>query len=1075
MIYKSNDPNRANRERIRANIVCSAYVDDTWWASNHKEGMDLIVLKSQEFFTMNGIEINPKKTRLIVINERDETKDNPFMFGPSPQTEVKRSEKNIGDRLLGVFISADGKHKTQKEKIKEEVKNFITALRFKNVTDQQIIYLVNGVLIPALTYRTKLLPLTEKECETIDKQIARLVKTKCKLAACTQTSIIHQQFFYGIRKLWDVIVEDALTNYFCRINGDDITAKTNKIREEQLRDNRALPIYCYEAPRYCKPTGKNMNEILVNMLSAKNMAWEHPRNEDNMLTPLYKILPANVLDNPDIKKSLIDNNIRYVDQAMDSSGKTTLTWQQIHQNPWKQTPEWYVQMIAAISHIDPNNTTLNFEIKDEWQPKWLRNPVSTLNVEVTKEIPVATRSKRIRTSNSRYAHTGPYFPDDVNDSIDGRKRMRTATKSTRDIINTYYKDPMEIITNLNPTANNLNDSGLNPKTYNNFTLQDEGNLVIYTDGSVTNINTPKVSGGAGILIMHENSDIKLKDTDLDCKVEDLPRMECSVRKAGELSSYSTELTGIYVALKLVEQTPNKKVQIYTDSQSIVHEFEYQMNLTKKHVLKAIKSTQYVQWDNIRDLVDNRPLSVTVTWVKGHGKNKGNNHADKLAGAHMNKNLRTLYVFITPTDTSKMRIFKNIPFLKTTMIESKFRNTIKLNNHIKNSLEHTETPGFKKLGVTAPFVFGENAVATLENEWGITATLVHAGTKITSTHTTTNKSNKRTYVVKAFHNILPTQHIMKRRMPRLIRNHRCRCCNHSKEDNEHMWNCAEAKEVRDTIRLEVSRTSIENYLRKINPTEYNLNREKIRHALQSMSVFRDNSYDEINTRTAVTHFYHLVNGKRKQVNIETILDQGELTHFQHLCRGFAPTHLLKLIELLSISLQPFREEHDRKAHKAYCISDSKKFYITLLEQIIADSRKELWVIRCEITKEWEKAQGIEQKHIMNKRDRTIYEDTLSQLDEEGIGNPDNQEENEEDKEDDDYDMIPAIENNHPRRVDGDNTDDDSEEEAQLPRPSKKKLKVQNEQNTTTVHLSILAGQVPNNSWTNPSKKGNIKGR
>ena len=340
MKYKSNDPDINKRIDYSENIVCSAFVDDTWWAAGNKTDTDEIVKKSQQFFTMNGIEINPKKTKLIVINESEETKEEPFMFG-IPQTEVKRSASSTGERLLGVYISADGEHKTQKEQINSEVQLFITTLQYKTVTDQQAIYLINCVLLPAIIYRNKLLPLTEAECEKIDNRLARLIKSKCKLAVSTPTTIIHQEYYYGVRKLWDLITEDALTNYYCRINGNDISARVNYIREEQLRDNQAMVVPCHHQPLLINTRNDtNMNGKIVNMLVEKQMSYQ-VTEEHSIVTPIYKILPLDLLNNPKVRHQLIQYNIRYLDQLMDYNGKITLTWRQVTNTTGTLAPDWY--------------------------------------------------------------------------------------------------------------------------------------------------------------------------------------------------------------------------------------------------------------------------------------------------------------------------------------------------------------------------------------------------------------------------------------------------------------------------------------------------------------------------------------------------------------------------------------------------------------------------------------------------------------------------------------------------------------------------------------------------------------
>ena len=214
----------------------------------------------------------------------------------------------------------------------------------------------------------------------------------------------------------------------------------------------------------------------------------------------------------------------------------------------------------------------------------------------------------------------------------------------------------------------------------------------------------------------------------------------------------------------MEHNPGPKIQIYTDSKSVEGQFNAQMARSPKRALKMTKDSQFVLWDAIRYLYHKREHTSNVDWVKSHDKDKGNNYVDVLAGKHTNLNDRRLNTFSTPTDTSKMQSLKHIPYLRKTMIESTLRQTLKTNNKIKNQIQHIQTKTFQRLGVATPHKFLRIKERQIENKWNITHSLINGATKITSTFTTFGISDHRSYMIKAMHNLLPTQSIMKQRLP-----------------------------------------------------------------------------------------------------------------------------------------------------------------------------------------------------------------------------------------------------------------------------------------------------------------------
>ena len=123
-------------------VSALAYVDDTVWIAHSKAGAHCILNLAMEFFALNDIEVNAKKTVLMVLNPVSDPRVAPLLFG-KPALPVLPIPESEGTRYLGCHISADGKQGTQQRIISELVTVFTDQLLPKQITDSQATYLIN--------------------------------------------------------------------------------------------------------------------------------------------------------------------------------------------------------------------------------------------------------------------------------------------------------------------------------------------------------------------------------------------------------------------------------------------------------------------------------------------------------------------------------------------------------------------------------------------------------------------------------------------------------------------------------------------------------------------------------------------------------------------------------------------------------------------------------------------------------------------------------------------------------------------------------------------------------------------
>jgi hypothetical protein len=111
---------------------------------------------------------------------------------------LKPIDSNFPVRSLGVFVTESGSKKFQKERMKKMVDYMATILRGKQITDKQVIYIFNVVIIPMLEYNLNDMTLTEKECNKIASGFIAIIKNKACLARTSPNALIYAKEVYRV-------------------------------------------------------------------------------------------------------------------------------------------------------------------------------------------------------------------------------------------------------------------------------------------------------------------------------------------------------------------------------------------------------------------------------------------------------------------------------------------------------------------------------------------------------------------------------------------------------------------------------------------------------------------------------------------------------------------------------------------------------------------------------------------------------------------------------------------------------------------------------------------------------------
>lgn len=160
-VEKNISLEKETNTKEKYNTPCLAFADDTTWIAKTEKEMQRIVNKAQEFYDLNDIEINPKKSELVVINKNKTKEIEGISLGKAKEIVVEKSQKDLS-RFLGVWIRAKDQEKNIKKRIKRDISCFIHTIGNKQISVGQMKYLNNKVLLPKLEYRLMTTHLTKE-------------------------------------------------------------------------------------------------------------------------------------------------------------------------------------------------------------------------------------------------------------------------------------------------------------------------------------------------------------------------------------------------------------------------------------------------------------------------------------------------------------------------------------------------------------------------------------------------------------------------------------------------------------------------------------------------------------------------------------------------------------------------------------------------------------------------------------------------------------------------------------------------------------------------------------------------
>ncbi|KAG0346141.1 hypothetical protein BGZ54_005309, partial [Gamsiella multidivaricata] len=216
--------------------------------------------------------INPRKTELLVINPIPE--DRSVMLGGDT---IEALPPATAARILGVWFSADGKGTHTRQLVQQEVESMCSLLARKAITDKQVIFIVNSVLIPRILYRLTTTILTDQEITGVVGQYAGMVRQKVGLPKGTPNSILFHRRLCGLRHLGDVQEEEQISTALLRFSDPGLVGQVMTARSDAHQAKCRLPIPPCQVPAIGAQFSKhNFLGHVCRLMHKRQIAFREP-------------------------------------------------------------------------------------------------------------------------------------------------------------------------------------------------------------------------------------------------------------------------------------------------------------------------------------------------------------------------------------------------------------------------------------------------------------------------------------------------------------------------------------------------------------------------------------------------------------------------------------------------------------------------------------------------------------------------------------------------------------------------------------------------------------------------------
>src|SRR5215216_2837495 len=348
-----NHGNIESHHSLSTHVPALAYMDNTLWLSQSKESLNSMLRIADSFYELNSIQVNWTKSTLLSPFKNQ----NAVHFQlPTSALNIIPAKYNSSIRYLGIWISISNNKQFIQKQVQLDLHTATQALRPKVLTDKQIIYIYNIVILPKIMYRMQLTFLGHKACDKFMGSFRRILKTKLSLSNNTPIAAFHTPLVYNLTHLFDCQIQDKTAALYNISNNKGLIGLTSNIRILQLQILEWLPTSPLNSwPHDDSAPFKDWIAALLSTLKKWNLEFK-------AVTPMqYNViggsLPIYTQFSQNNYRKIIDvlrkKNLIFCDQLISSDRTFLYTYAdtKIYDNRRTpiRTPKWFTKLELSLN------------------------------------------------------------------------------------------------------------------------------------------------------------------------------------------------------------------------------------------------------------------------------------------------------------------------------------------------------------------------------------------------------------------------------------------------------------------------------------------------------------------------------------------------------------------------------------------------------------------------------------------------------------------------------------------------------------------------------------------------------
>ncbi|KAG9296530.1 hypothetical protein G9A89_015122 [Geosiphon pyriformis] len=219
-----------SQARLISFLAAGAFVNNTIWIGSSQAATQHILDIANDFFRINDILINNKKTVAIFVNCQVV---NPCLIISGASISITKKEKSY--HYLGIFLSSEGLSRPSLVKAQLDVWFFVNLVLKKTISDKQFTYLTSAVFFPIISYRTQFSFIPVSVCNKWDALIHKDLKSRFGLLLDFFNDAPHHSFLYNLKTFKQIQPESKLASVVVFANSVGILGHLFSYRSHDLQ------------------------------------------------------------------------------------------------------------------------------------------------------------------------------------------------------------------------------------------------------------------------------------------------------------------------------------------------------------------------------------------------------------------------------------------------------------------------------------------------------------------------------------------------------------------------------------------------------------------------------------------------------------------------------------------------------------------------------------------------------------------------------------------------------------------------------------------------------------------------